>query len=569
MLPQPLPQSTKDKIKSHPTNTTFTRPAVFNDMWRIKYKYVKLPPEFDGRKQWPGINNRVYDQGQCGSCWAFAVCELLADRYYILSSGRVDVDLSPTRLLLCDIGGLDVEFAYKPNSDASKDAQIAQISASRDKGSSACYGNTIKNGLEYLFIYGANTSVCTPYKFNYPEEVELLYSKIYSNLPHKTHSPISIGKSDAKTFQNPISTLDYVRNTLTGIPPENVPWATYDLTKFEDNKFIPSCGEITGTSSDMCINFNRSAGATYTNTGSPARFYRFGLYYAVGWETLSKTNEAIKQEIYKWGPVITSMEIYPDFYDFDPKTEIYKHDHKSSAISVHAVEIVGWGHEKNTDYWIIKNSWGKDWGMGGFFKIIRGIDECQLENNVVGGLPDFFAPCVAASILVPVGYSAAQEKGKAINVDRFKKLNVYGIEIVRGKGNKKIERWGEKIDPLQIIDNRDVASLFRIGMDFSFFKSVCKESCGPFIDFVHNFTGGINPITGFSRRAMFLYTGLDYAPPISLADIKFNDSFRAGRKEPELLVIKKTLFINDYIFYTACILAGIVIIILIYNKFKR
>ena len=30
------------------------------------------------------------------------------------------------------------------------------------------------------------------------------------------------------------------------------------------------------------------------------------------------------------------------------------------------------------------NSWGKDWGQNGFFKIKRGINECQIEEFVVG-----------------------------------------------------------------------------------------------------------------------------------------------------------------------------------------
>jgi len=93
---------------------------------------------------------------------------------------------------------------------------------------------------------------------------------------------------------------------------------------------------------------------------------------------------AIMMEIMHHGPVEAAFDVYEDFPQY--KTGVYQYT-VGGYLGGHAVRILGWGEENGTPYWLIANSWNDDWGDKGFFKFIRGINNCGMEDDIVAGLP--------------------------------------------------------------------------------------------------------------------------------------------------------------------------------------
>ncbi|EPB71587.1 papain family cysteine protease [Ancylostoma ceylanicum] len=98
--------------------------------------------------------------------------------------------------------------------------------------------------------------------------------------------------------------------------------------------------------------------------------------------TLPKDEKAIQRDLMKYGPSVATYKVFQDFRLY--KRGIYEHKFGEQT-GAHAVKLIGWGVENGTKYWHIANSWSPDWGEKGYFRIIRGKNDCDIEDGITGG----------------------------------------------------------------------------------------------------------------------------------------------------------------------------------------
>lgn len=65
------------------------------------------------------------------------------------------------------------------------------------------------------------------------------------------------------------------------------------------------------------------------------------------------------------GPVSIGISVQDDFYDYTGGIYNLKECPNNEESINHAMLLVGYGTDEKTgtDYWLVKNSWGTDWGV--------------------------------------------------------------------------------------------------------------------------------------------------------------------------------------------------------------
>ncbi|KAL3081602.1 hypothetical protein niasHT_034260 [Heterodera trifolii] len=289
-----------------------------------------LPDEFDVRQKWPecaGIISTIAQQGICGSCWAVASASTLSDRICIarLKKGKKSDKNDPKSHVSAQF---TLEFSERPPIYGGCKGSLPNLAWN-------LYRRQVVSGTNYEMYDG-----CRPYTVG--------------GFPAKPNR-LDVHTKDEKSWKTkrPTCKKECVKKWI------KTQYANQAIPEESFYKEMQSMPRVTET---------------------------------VLWEKKNWENEMMR-EIMANGSITAIYELYKDFSYLmeNDKSQIYMHSTDESE-GGHAVKIIGWGQDKIGNefvkYWLIVNSWGKEWGMDGMFKIRRGVDECKIESwQITFGTP--------------------------------------------------------------------------------------------------------------------------------------------------------------------------------------
>jgi cathepsin B len=166
----------------------------------------------------------------------------------------------------------------------------------------------------------------------------------------------------------------------------------------------------------------------------PYMYHALGAYIVPG--TIQQhslgSEENIRADMFYNGTSCSTFTVYQDFLQYwsdlvsgllpaSSDKSVYKWDKRSANIGAHAIRIMGWGVHHGAGsapmpYWIVANSWGatnwdtSDYGPNGVFRMLRGVDECGIESNVISAVP-----MTQPAAMSPFGHHASINGGIEID----------------------------------------------------------------------------------------------------------------------------------------------------------
>jgi len=119
-----------------------------------------------------------------------------------------------------------------------------------------------------------------------------------------------------------------------------------------------------------------SSGETGTAAACAAPMQQ-NTYRVTGFEHIEPSVDSIKRALIQYGPLVAQYVIYEDFMLYE--SGVYSHL-DGYIEGIHAITIVGYDDAEQS--WIVKNTWGPEWGENGYFRIRAGTNECEIEEDV-------------------------------------------------------------------------------------------------------------------------------------------------------------------------------------------
>jgi C1A family cysteine protease len=104
--------------------------------------------------------------------------------------------------------------------------------------------------------------------------------------------------------------------------------------------------------------------ATDGSCAAAAAGWQTGAYKVGAWGSVAHDVTSLKTALVKYGPMPVAMMVYEDFMHY--KNGVYSYT-TGKQLGGHAVLLVGYNDDGQ--YFIVKNSWDKGWGEGGFFRV--------------------------------------------------------------------------------------------------------------------------------------------------------------------------------------------------------
>jgi len=87
---------------------------------------------------------------------------------------------------------------------------------------------------------------------------------------------------------------------------------------------------------------------------------------------VTSRNEIALREVIHFTPASVAIEADTKVFQFYKGGVITSSD--CGTMLDHGVLVVGYGNDNGQDYWLVKNSWGADWGENGYVRIGRSVN---------------------------------------------------------------------------------------------------------------------------------------------------------------------------------------------------